>query len=540
MAGDGPTESDRRGHSQGAGPPAGLRAPGPRVAPGRLRRRLTVAFVLVAGISAGALALGSFLLVREARLRDSLQRAEREARFNLALAANLPEEGPDLQRFVAGYEQRGVHALLVTGDLRFASDPAVDPELPPSLRAVVRRGELGYLRTNVGDEPYLVVGGRAPGSPAELYFLFSEAGLEADLGQLRTVLVLGWAAVVILAGLVGRALARRTLDPVARASQAARAIAEGILATRLPVESRDEFGAWAQSFNEMAEALEAKVRALSEARARERRFTSDVAHELRTPLTALVGEASLLREHLDRFPPEARRPAELLVEDVARLRRLVDDLMEISRLDAGGEPVAAQPVPLLGLVRSTLAARGWEGRVRVGGEELTVRTDPRRVERIVSNLVGNALEHGGPHVEVTVGRDGQGTFVEVADDGPGIAPEDLPHIFDRFYKGDPSRRGPGSGLGLAIALENARLLGGDIEVRSEWGAGARFRLLLPPQAAPVGPSPPQGSPPEARPALAPSERLPGPPEPVTEPLRAREPRVTGSPHDEAVPDPEGG
>lgn len=540
MAGGGRSGLERQGHGR---PTGALQGPGPRVAPGRLRRRLTVAFVLVAGISTGALALGSFLLVREARLRDSLQRAEREARFDLALAANLPQEGPDLQRFVASYERRGVHAVLVTGELRFASDPAVDPELPSPLRAVVQRGELGYLRARVGHDPYLIVGGRAPGSTAELYFLFSEAGLEADLGQLRTVLVLGWVTVVVLAGLVGRALARRTLDPVARASQAARAIAEGILATRLPVESPDEFGAWAQSFNEMAEALEAKVRALSEAQARERRFTSDVAHELRTPLTALVGEASLLRDHLHRLPPEARRPAELLVEDVARLRRLVDDLMEISRLDAGGEPVVAEPVALLGLVRSTLVARGWAERVRVGGEDVAVRTDPRRVERIVSNLVGNALEHGGPHVEVTVGRDGQGSFVEVADDGPGIAPQDLPHIFDRFYKGDRSRRGPGSGLGLAIALENARLLGGDIEVRSEPGAGARFRLLLPREAAPLESSRhegPDGDPLPSRPRWGLRDGPRPRSEPVTEPLPAREPRVTGSPHDGAVPDPEGG
>jgi signal transduction histidine kinase len=512
----------------------------PGVVPGRLRRRLTVAFVLVAGLSAGALALGSFLLVREARLRDSLLRAARESRFNLALAADLPTEGPDLDRFVSSYEQRGVHAVLLSGEARFASNPAVDPELPASLRRVVQRGELGYLRATVGGEPYLIVGGRPPGSRAELYFLFSERSLHRDLAHLRTVLLLGWGAVVVVAGLVGRALARRTLGPVARASQAARAIAEGLLATRLPVESRDEFGAWAQSFNEMAEALEAKVRALSEARARERRFTSDVAHELRTPLTALVGEAALLREHLDRMPPEARRPAELLVEDVGRLRRLVDDLMEISRLDAGGEAVAAEPVGLLGLVRSTLRARGWEDRVRVRGEEVTLRTDPRRVERIVSNLVGNAVEHGGPHVEVTVGAREGVAVVEVADDGPGIDPRDLPHIFDRFYKGDPSRRGPGSGLGLAIARENARLLGGDIEVESELGAGARFRLVLPP----VGGGEDRGEGDEGAPRAgrAPSEERPAGRalQAVTEPLPGREPRVTARVHDGAVPDPEGG
>jgi signal transduction histidine kinase len=274
-------------------------------------------------------------------------------------------------------------------------------------------------------------------------------------------------------------LARRTLRPVARASAAARSLAEGLLETRLPVTGEDEFGTWAESFNEMAAALEAKISALSAAQARERRFTADVAHELRTPLTALVGEASLLAEHLERMPPESRRPAQLLVADVGRLRRLVEDLMEISRLDAGAESVHSESVDLASLVAAAVRARGWDGRVRLEGEPLVITSDPRRLERIVANLVGNALEHGGRGVAVLVGRNGADAFVEVADRGPGIGREHLPHLFERFYKADPSRSGGGTGLGLAIAQENARLLGGEIEVWSEPGEGARFTLRLP-------------------------------------------------------------
>src|SRR5581483_4263258 len=158
--------------------------------------------------------------------------------------------------------------------------------------------------------------------------------------------------VVLLAAIVGQALARRTLEPVGRASAAARAVAEGLLATRLPVRGKDEFGAWAESFNRMATALEDNI-------ARERRFTADVAHELRTPVTALVAAASLLREHLDAMPAEAHRPAEIVVADVIRLRRLVDDLMEISRLDAGHEPVSLEPVDLFEAITSVVTARGW-------------------------------------------------------------------------------------------------------------------------------------------------------------------------------------
>jgi two-component system sensor histidine kinase MtrB len=286
-------------------------------------------------------------------------------------------------------------------------------------------------------------------------------------------------AVILLGGLIGALLARRMLRPVAQASVAAHSLAEGLLDTRLPVESEDEFGAWAASFNEMAEALEAKITALSEAQARERRFTSDVSHELRTPLTALVAEASVLAEHLHRIPEDARRTAELLVNDVARLRDLVEDLMEISRLDAGEARVREEPVDIGSLVATAVRSRRWDDRVSVDRGEVVVSTDPRRLERIVANLVGNALEHAGRDVAVRVGKDGLGAFVEVTDTGPGIPPDRLPHVFDRFYKADSSRAGPGSGLGLAIALENARLLGGDLAVWSEVGRGTRFTLRLP-------------------------------------------------------------
>jgi two-component system sensor histidine kinase MtrB len=343
----------------------------------------------------------------------------------------------------------------------------------------VRSGQLGYQRFRSGGRDLLVIGGRISGSSEELYFVFTEDRINRDLAQLRNVLLIGWGVVVILAGLVGRLLAKRTLDPVAKASQAAQSIAEGLLATRLPVRGKDEFGAWAASFNEMAEALEAKIAALQEAQARERRFTSDVSHELRTPLTALVGEASLLGENLDRMPAEARRPAELLIQDVGRLRRLVDELMEISRFDAGRESIQADSVDLMALIQAAVRARGWDQRVEVSGQDVILSSDRRRLERIVANLMGNALEHGGGRCRVSLGLNGQRAFVEVTDRGQGIPSEHLAHLFDRFYKADPSRMGTGSGLGLAIAMENARLLGGDIEVWSEVGTGTRFTLLLP-------------------------------------------------------------
>jgi two-component system sensor histidine kinase MtrB len=456
-----------------------------RIVPaGRLRRRLAITFALVAALSTGALALGTCLVVHASRLDDSVDGAIAQARTNFVLAATVLQ-GSSAARDVEGlldyYARRpGFETVALTAGEAYSSSFSFgEAQVPGGVQELVRAGDLAFERVEIAGSPYLVAGGRPPPSQAELYFFFSEQALRDDLAQLRTILLAGWGIVVALSALAGAVVARRVLRPVGRASAAAHALAEGLLETRLPVETGDEFGAWAASFNDMAEALEGKIRALSEAQARERRFTADVAHELRTPVTALVGEASLLREHLDRMPVEARRPAELLVADVTRLRRLVEELMEISRLDAGREDRRSEPVDLGSLVRGLLRSRGWEASVALHVEPAVVETDPRRVERIVANLIENALAHGGRDVAVRIGRDGTDAFGEVSDRGPGIPPEHLPHVFERFTKVDPARAGGGSGLGLAIALENARLLGGGIDAWSEPGIGSRFRLRLP-------------------------------------------------------------
>jgi signal transduction histidine kinase len=451
---------------------------------GRLRRRLMFAFALVAGLSAAILAVSSYLIVREARLSDSVDRALEQGRFNLVLAGDSLGAHPtptQTSALLDAYERRGAFSVVGRTDGRsFSSSLSLGPaQVPADLKRLVANGQLAYERERINGTPYLVVGGRVPSSNTVLYYFFSEQRLWDELGQLRNILLYVLGGVVLLGALVGASLARRMLRPVARASVAAHSLAEGLLDTRLPVESKDEFGAWAASFNEMADALEAKITALSQAQARERRFTSDVSHELRTPLTALVAEASLLSEHLDAMPEEARRPAELLVNDVARLRDLVEDLMEISRLDAGEARVRAEPVDIGSLVATAVRSRRWDDRVSIDRGDVVLTTDPRRLERIVANLIGNALEHAGRDVSVRVGMDGLGAFVEVTDTGPGIPPDRLLHVFDRFYKADSSRAGPGSGLGLAIALENARLLGGDLDVWSEVGRGTRFTLRLP-------------------------------------------------------------
>jgi two-component system sensor histidine kinase MtrB len=444
---------------------------------------LIVAFVLVATVSAGILAVASYLLVRQARLQGSLTASAAQAREDLNLAATITY--PVAASFVGAYEQRGTHAVLIfPAGRRVVSDPGVNPPIPPALRNLVRQGQLGYQRMTVAGQPYLILAGRVPESAGELYLFFSEQDIEHNLTQLRNALAGAWLGVLLAAALIGHTLARRTLEPVARASEAARQIADGQLGTRLRTGGADEFGAWAAAFNEMADALEAKIAALSAARARELRFTANVAHELRTPLTALVAEASLLSDQVGQLPEAARRPVKLLIADVRRLRVLVGELMEISRLDAGSEPVQRQLTDLRSVVTALISARGWQDRVSVDVGPLTMTTDPRRIERILANLVENAVEHSGRDVSVRSSTDGVHGCIEVADGGPGIPPDRLALVFERFYKADSARTSPGSGLGLAIALENARLLGGDISVSSDVERGSVFRLTVP--LAPAG------------------------------------------------------
>jgi two-component system sensor histidine kinase MtrB len=444
---------------------------------GRLRRRLAVAFVLVGGLSAGALALGSYVVARRARLDDSTHRAIDESRLNAYIALRTLRGQPgDVGRLTARYATQGTFATVIGQDGRV---PGGRLPVPADLRRLASHGRIGYERQTIGGVPYLTVAQPLPGRPTQLYFFYDERQLWSDLDQLRDILVGGWLVVVALSAVVGVVLARRMLQPVADASAAARSLAEGLLDTRLPAEGRDEFGAWAASFNRMADALQAKITALTDAQDRERRFTADVAHELRTPLTALVNEAALLQRHAPDMPADAARLTALLTQDVSRLRRLIDDLLEISRLDAGAEAVRPEAIDLEAFIASVLRSRGWDERVQISGADRSITADRRRIERILANLVGNAIEHGGGRARVRIdGRDGV-AVIEVADDGPGIAPEFVPRLFERFSKADPARTAAGSGLGLAIARENATLLGGAIAVESPPGAGATFILRLP-------------------------------------------------------------
>jgi len=236
----------------------------------------------------------------------------------------------------------------------------------------------------------------------------------------------------------------------------------------------------------MADSLEATIARLQAAQQQNRRFVADVSHELRTPLTALVAEASIIEAGLDHLEPDARRAAELLVGDIRRLRSLVEDLMELSRFDADAETVRPEPVDLGRVVAAVVASRLPGARLSLPDEPVVIESDVRRLDRILGNLLDNARAHApGAPVEVTLTAAEGVVRVVVADRGPGVAEDALPHLFDRFYKVDPSRAASGtaavssSGLGLAIAAEHAALLGGSLRAAARPGGGLTFTVTLP-------------------------------------------------------------
>lgn len=370
--------------------------------------------------------------------------------------------------------------LLVSKEMSASSSPHIATRgLPDELREEVASGLVSHARIETDGVPYLVVGGPVTGSAVDAYHYVSQARLYRESDALGMILVTGWFAVVAVAALVGRSLARRTLRPVAEASRAARSVATGLLATRIPVERDDEFGTWAVSFNRMAEALEDKMEALVEAGERERRFVADVAHELRTPLASVVGAASFVADERSRPPPgPSRRALELLLQQVRGLNDLVEELLEISRLEAEQTSSVVEPVSLPALLADLASRPGWNG-VRVFGDDLVLTTDPRLIERVIVNLVDNALRHGSADVELRVARENGFATVDVLDYGPGIPEDSVSHVFERFYKVDPSRAGKGSGLGLAIAKRNADILGATIEVSMRPGGGAQFTFRIP-------------------------------------------------------------
>jgi two-component system sensor histidine kinase MtrB len=446
--------------------------------------RLLIAFIALTAITSGVLALSSYAIIHHHRTSAFGDRAQREVSLLVLSSAK-----PTVDQFNEAIDRYRRHAdfdaVVIDADGELSSVPSISTaDFPESLRSSDSSPEIRNDTVTIDGESYLIVADHSVNDRITYYFLYSRTELLQGLAEFRNVLLLGWLVSIAAAAGVGLFVARQTLRPVAEAADAAESVAHGNLHARLRTTSRDEFGRLAASFNAMTEALDGKMKELSDAAERERGFTAAVAHDLRTPITVMLSAADLLRDDLDRLQPDQmRRPLELLIQDVHRLHRLVEELLELARIDAGNVELEHEPYSVRRAVDSVLAT--WRRDLPSSGtiidvdESLLAFGDPACTQRIIENLVDNAARHANGVTSVRAHRSAEHILIEVCDDGPGVPEAILDHVFDRFFKGDSSRSRSGSGLGLALARHYAQIQRGTLVVANRAEGGACFTLTLP-------------------------------------------------------------
>ncbi|QLJ00088.1 HAMP domain-containing histidine kinase [Streptomyces sp. NEAU-sy36] len=341
-------------------------------------------------------------------------------------------------------------------------------------------------------QPALVIGKQVNdpnGRPYELYYLFPLTQEEKSLSLVKGTLATAGLFVVVLLGAIAWLVVRQVVTPVRMAAGIAERLSAGRLQERMKVTGEDDIARLGEAFNKMAQNLQGKIQQLEDLSRMQRRFVSDVSHELRTPLTTVRMAADVIHEAREDFDPVTARSAELLADQLDRFESLLADLLEISRFDAGAAALEAEPIDLREVVRRVVGgaeplAERKGTRIRVVGDQQPVvaEADARRVERVLRNLVVNAVEHGeGRDVVVKMAAAGGAVAVAVRDYGVGLKPGEATRVFSRFWRADPARARTtgGTGLGLSIALEDARLHGGWLQAWGEPGGGSQFRLTLP-------------------------------------------------------------
>jgi two-component system, OmpR family, sensor histidine kinase MtrB len=328
-----------------------------------------------------------------------------------------------------------------------------------------------------------------PGNTYALYLIYDLSAVQQTLDFIHGILWIGGGLLLILTGGIVWLLTRAVVHPVSQTAIAAEKLAAGQLQERVEVRGEDELARLGESFNRMAASLQEQITQLATLSEMQQRFVSDVSHELRTPLTTVRMAAEVLYDARSDFDAINSRSAELLYHQVERFQALLADLLEISRFDAGVAVLEAEPTEIFDVVRH--AMEGARPLAENSGSELelvsaetscVVEMDPRRIDRILRNLIVNALEHGeGQPVEVIVASSEDAVAVEVRDHGIGMTPLEASRVFDRFWRADPARARTtgGSGLGLSIATEDARLHGGWLQAWGQPGKGSCFRLTLP-------------------------------------------------------------
>ncbi len=480
------------------------RARGPRLHPFGLRTRLVLAFLLVAAVGCGTTAALTYRAARNAILEQTQDTAVSAFRDQVdPLVISLPVNTDSLRDVVLTIARQGKprpwRVYAEYGTVRVSStDRPTSSVITPQLRARAQARPAtphgSFQRVVKNGTPYLTMAvpavfrthaSQGTAQPTGLVFYAvmeldeEEANIEAMVTAARDG-ALPALAVALIPALIA---SRGVLRPVRELRRAAHSMGRGRLDTRIHAKGSDELADLARTFNESAAQLERSVAELRDAEARARRFASDVSHELRTPLAGMLAVTEVLDEDAGSLDSDTARAVRLISAETGKLAVLVEDLMEISRFDARAAELHTDEVDAADCVRKTLQHRHWtdpEQVVPYLGEGIRARLDPRRFDVVVANLVGNALRHGAAPVTVRLYAEGDELVTEVADRGPGIHPDVLPHVFDRFYKADQARtRSAGSGLGLAITLENVRLHGGTVHAANHPAGGAVFTVRMP-------------------------------------------------------------
>ena len=373
------------------------------------------------------------------------------------------------------------------------------PVVPTSLREAVRvdprRQQVMLIGISdpqgSGDVRAVIVGSQVKMPLAgsyDLYAVFPMQREQATLDLITRTFLIGGLALVFLVGAIAWVVTRQVVRPVRRAAVVAERLSSGRLNERMRARGEDDLARLAKSFNEMADSLQTQIRQLEGLSRVQQRFVSDVSHELRTPLTTIRMAADLIHDSRTGFDPAVSRSAELLHNELDRFEELLADLLEISRFDAGAAALDSELTDLRATVARAVQsaqpiADRWGSAITVSASgRCDAEIDARRVERVLRNLVVNALEHGeGRPVEIAIAVNATAAAVTVRDHGVGLRPGEGALVFNRFWRADPARARTtgGTGLGLAIALEDARLHDGWLQAWGEPGEGSCFRLTLP-------------------------------------------------------------
>ncbi|AAT88509.1 histidine kinase [Leifsonia xyli subsp. xyli] len=416
---------------------------------------------------------------------------------NLLTTALQSVQGSTSSRLVAAYRVPGQDTSILAPPDR--GSPALNPVISAPLRTLVQNGGTKQFYQSVAlpagtgsTDPGIVVGTQLT-LPSyghyELYIGYNLRDSETTLIFVQNTLLFAGLALIALIGGIAWVVVRFVVEPIRVAAHTSERLAAGDLAVRIPERGEDVLASLARSFNGMADSLQNQINQLATLSQLQQRFVSDVSHELRTPLTTIRLAGDVLYDQRDTFPPATERTAELLHTQVERFDRLLSDLLEISRYDAGSVALDLGPTNLVRLagevmdeLRTLSGQNGSVLRLDAPGGHFDVGMDPRRIRRVVRNLLGNAIEHGeGKPVVVTVDSNETAVALTVRDDGIGMNQQDVNHVFDRFWRADPSRKRTigGTGLGLAISLEDVTLHSGWLQVWSAPGEGSCFRLTLP-------------------------------------------------------------